>query len=74
MCKLQPKDREHLGVLEKKKDYKGRAEDYNSKKAQLQLLQKKALDRNPEEFYYSMISSQVQVGSCICSVVWQIFS
>lgn len=35
--------------------------DYNAKKAQMQYLQKKALDRNPDEFYYHMINSEVKV-------------
>jgi len=58
----QPNARQHLGLLEKKKDYKRRADDYNAKKAQLQYLHKKALDRNPDEFYYHMVNSEVKDG------------
>lgn len=36
--------------------------DYNAKKAQLQYLQRKALDKNPDEFYYHMVNSEVKDG------------
>ncbi|CAG7838015.1 unnamed protein product [Allacma fusca] len=54
----QPEARKHLGHLEKKKDYRLRADDYNQKKSELQYLHKKALDRNPDEFYYHMVNSE----------------
>jgi U3 small nucleolar RNA-associated protein 11 len=36
------------GLLEKKKDYRLRAQDHNRKKAQLKNLKKKAEDRNED--------------------------
>ncbi|XP_053310540.1 probable U3 small nucleolar RNA-associated protein 11 [Spea bombifrons] len=58
----QPGFRKNLGLLEKKKDYKLRADDYRKKRNVLNALRKKALDRNPDEFYFKMTSTKLQDG------------
>ncbi|NP_001087341.1 UTP11, small subunit processome component L homeolog [Xenopus laevis] len=58
----QPGFRKNLGLLEKKKDYKLRAEDYRKKRNTLNALRKKALDKNPDEFYFKMTSSKQEDG------------
>ena len=58
----QLSSREKLGLLEKKKDYVKRAKDFHSKEKRLKALRWKALNRNPDEFYHKMISSQTKNG------------
>ncbi|PUU78489.1 small-subunit processome [Tuber borchii] len=58
----QPSSRQKYGLLEKKKDYVLRARDFNIKKARLKTLQRKATQRNPDEFYFAMINSRTRDG------------
>ena len=58
----QPVSRQHLGLLEKKKDYKVRSRDYHRKQDALAILRRKAAERNPDEFYFGMNRSAVKDG------------
>lgn len=60
--RAQPSSRKKFGLLEKHKDYVERAKDYKNKQTHLTRLRKKALDRNPDEFYFKMNTSQVRNG------------
>jgi U3 small nucleolar RNA-associated protein 11 len=55
----QPQHRSHLGILEKKKDYKERAIQYHKKEDKINNARKKAAFRNPDEFYFGMNNAQV---------------
>ncbi|KAF2006652.1 U3 small nucleolar RNA-associated protein 11 [Amniculicola lignicola CBS 123094] len=57
--RAQPLEREKWGLLEKRKDYKLRAADHKTKQKRLKLLKQKATERNPDEFSFKMMSSQV---------------
>jgi len=52
----QPEERKRWGLLEKHKDYSARAKDFGVKKTKLKALKQKVLDKNPDEFYFGMMS------------------
>jgi len=52
----QPEERQRLGLLEKHKDYSARARDFQHKRTKLKALRQKVLDKNPDEFYFGMMS------------------
>jgi U3 small nucleolar RNA-associated protein 11 len=54
----QLSSRQRYGLLEKKKDYQLRARDYHKKQATLKALKKKALQRNPDEYYHGMVNKK----------------
>jgi U3 small nucleolar RNA-associated protein 11 len=58
----QPQARAHLGILEKKKDYRKRAQDFHRKQDRLQAMQQRASMRNPDEFYFGMKSAEIRDG------------
>lgn len=58
----QPQARAHLGLLPKKKDYKDRAEQFHKKERTLKALKRKALDKNPDEFYFKMVRTKLKNG------------
>jgi U3 small nucleolar RNA-associated protein 11 len=55
-------NRARLGVLEKHKDYVQRARDYHAKQNHLNRLRQKAVDRNKDEFYFSMVRQKTREG------------
>eukprot|EP01065_Artemidia_motanka_P004684 TRINITY_DN12235_c1_g1_i1.p1 TRINITY_DN12235_c1_g1~~TRINITY_DN12235_c1_g1_i1.p1 ORF type:complete len:252 (+),score=68.33 TRINITY_DN12235_c1_g1_i1:76-831(+) len=50
----QLKTRRHLGLLEKKKDYKLRASAFRKSKRHAQILREQARQRNPDEYHTDM--------------------
>ncbi|KAJ1553017.1 U3 small nucleolar RNA-associated protein 11, partial [Nowakowskiella sp. JEL0078] len=58
----QPKAREKLGILEKKKDYVQRAKNFHFKEKRILALKEKARYRNPDEFYHAMINAKTDNG------------
>merc|ERR1739838_132313 len=60
--RAQPGFRKHLGLLEKKKDYKLRANNFKQKEKKLLQLRKKAEFKNPDEFYMGMINAKLVDG------------
>lgn len=58
----QPQARQHLGILEKKKDYKQRSQDFHRKQDRLKAMKLKASTRNPDEYYFSMKNAEIRDG------------
>ena len=61
----QTERRKKLGFLEKKQDYKIRAEDYHTKEKKYKNLKEAARTRNPDEFYHKMIKAKIIDGEHI---------
>ncbi|KAL7459843.1 hypothetical protein ACHAWC_011768 [Mediolabrus comicus] len=55
----QPQARSHLGLLEKKGDYRQRSRDYHRKQDRLKSMREKVANKNPDEFYFGMHKSRV---------------
>ena len=60
--RAQLESRKKLGLLEKKSDYKLRAEDYHKKENQYKKLKEQARTKNPDEFYHKMIKAKIIDG------------
>mmetsp|Transcript_36387 Transcript_36387/g.91427 ORF Transcript_36387/g.91427 Transcript_36387/m.91427 type:complete len:258 (+) Transcript_36387:122-895(+) len=60
--RAQPASRRRFGLLEKKKDYKLRADDYHKKEKTILNLRRKAEERNPDEFYFAMEKGRTKDG------------
>lgn len=58
----QLSSRAKLGLLEKHADYVKRARDYHAKKDAIERLQRKAADRNKDEFYFGMTRQKTKRG------------
>ncbi|GMM28517.1 rRNA-processing protein [Martiniozyma asiatica (nom. inval.)] len=58
----QVSSRAKYGLLEKKKDYKLRADNYHKKQAQLKILKEKVKYANKDEYYHAMNNKRTQDG------------
>lgn len=60
--RAQPAGRKKYGLLEKKKDYLERARDFHRKEDTIKKLQRKAEERNEDEFYFAMERAKTRDG------------
>ena len=60
--RAQPAARQHLGLLEKHKDYVQRARDFHKKEDAIKKLKEKASFRNPDEYYFKMAHTSTEDG------------
>lgn len=67
----QPEFRKKFGLLEKKKDYRERADDFNKKQRTTQHLRRLAEDRNPDEFYFAMQNAATKDGVHVAKTTQQ---
>jgi U3 small nucleolar RNA-associated protein 11 len=65
----QPHSRTRRGLLEKRKDYVLRSQDYKRKQQTLKRLTEKASERNPDEFYFSMARERTENGVAVADRV-----
>ncbi|KAH3674311.1 hypothetical protein WICPIJ_009590 [Wickerhamomyces pijperi] len=63
----QPGERAKYGLLEKKKDYKLRAEDFHKKQATLKSMKAKIATHNPDEYYHGMVNKKTDSRGILIS-------
>jgi U3 small nucleolar RNA-associated protein 11 len=57
----QLESRKRLGLLEKKSDYKQRADDFHNKEKKFKKIKEQIRTKNPEEFYHKMVNAKIIV-------------
>jgi U3 small nucleolar RNA-associated protein 11 len=63
--RAQPHVRARKGILEKRKDYVLRSQDYKRKQTAIKRLSEKAAEKNPDEFYFGMVNQRTRGGVAI---------
>lgn len=58
----QVQKRSHLGLLEKKVDYKKRSDNYHRKEERIKSMRIRASMKNPDEYYFGMQNNQIIDG------------
>jgi len=58
----QLESRKNLGFLEKKQDYKKRADNFHEKEKRYKKLKEQARSKNPDEFYFKMANAKMIDG------------